>query len=361
MSGQAQSRRIGTQFNSLALEKVASFPRMRVLVWAGDDLYASRGYEVFSIRPSESLAWRPVAKFRPSVWRHLTSSVPIASRLFRDGFHALCVLSSGSVIGAVPGAIVTCPAGEKSFQVTHVIRRGTRPLHITSTPSGLVYWGEYFDNPQRDEVHIYCSDDDGLSWKIAYTFPPKAIRHVHNIVFDRWQNLLWILTGDYGHECRVLRAAVDLKNLEPALEGNQQARAVAFLPAPEGVYFASDTPLEKNFIYRMGCEGVPSPVASLNHSSIYGCAVRNALFFTTMVEPSTVNTSNEVHLYGGLDGEDWQKCFVWEKDSLPMRLFQYGNCFLPDGQNESPFLAASTIAVEGVDEELTLWRVVGLR
>jgi hypothetical protein len=359
MSGQAQSRRVESKTNALGLERVATFSRMRVLAWAGEELYASRGYEVFSMRPNESLAWRSIGNFQPSAWRRLTSSVPLASRVFRDGFHALCVHPSGSLIGAVPGAIVTCPSGENTFHVTHVIQRGTRPLHVTASPNGRVFWGEYFDNAERSEVHVYCSGDSGLSWNVAYTFPAKSIRHVHNIVFDRWQNCLWILTGDYGHECRVLRASIDLKNVEPVFEGNQQARAVAFLPTSERCYFASDTPLEKNSIYRMESEQVPTIVASLNHSSIYGCAVQNALFFTTMVEPSTVNTSKEAHLYGSLDGEQWKKCFSWKKDSLPMGLFQYGNCFLPDGQNETHFLVASTVAVKGASE-LILWRVLGI-
>ena len=37
------------------------------------------------------------------------------------------------------------------------IPRGTRPLHMTATPDGRVFFGEYFDNDERDEVHIYTS------------------------------------------------------------------------------------------------------------------------------------------------------------------------------------------------------------
>lgn len=330
---------------------------MRVLAWAGDILFASRGYEVFSISPEKSLDWQPVARFVPSAWRTLTARVPLAGRLFRDGFHALSVLPSGDLVAAVPGSIVTRAPGEQEFRVTHLIRRGTRPLHLTAVPSGLVYWGEYFDNRERSEVHIYCSDDHGLTWNVAYTFPAKAIRHVHNIIFDRWQDCLWILTGDYGHECRILRASVDLKTVEPVLEGDQQARAVALVPTPDALYFASDTPLEANAIYRFERGGKPEPVAALNHSSIYGCAVGSAIFFATMVEPSQVNPSREVHLYGSGDGSNWQKRCAWKKDFWPMSFFQYGNCFLPDGENATNFLAASTIAVENADGELILWRV----
>ena len=73
----------------------------------------------------------------------------LSARLFRDGFHALAVLPSRALVAAVPGAILTCRPKEAEFVTTHVIIRGTRPLHITAVPSGTVYWGEYFDNATR--------------------------------------------------------------------------------------------------------------------------------------------------------------------------------------------------------------------
>jgi len=42
---------------------------------------------------------------------------------------------------------------------------------------------------------------------------------------------------------------------------------------------------------------------------------------------------------------------------LPMRYFQYGNAFLPDGENATNYLAATTIAVEPDDLVTTLWEV----
>ena len=100
---------------------------------------------------------------------------------------------------------------KREFHRTHPITRGTRPLHITAVPGGAIFWGEYFDNPARDQVHIYASTDDGATWSVAYTFPKGAIRHVHNIVHDPWGDCLWVLTGDYGDECRILRATCDFR------------------------------------------------------------------------------------------------------------------------------------------------------
>ena len=343
--------------SELRLTMVERQPNLRVLAWAGDVLYASRGYQMLRATASDGkFAWSPVARFRPAPWRWLTSGNRLTSRLVRDGFHALAITRSGALVGAIPGAIVTLSPGEKKFHVTHRVTRGTRPLHIVATPAGHLFFGEYFDNSERHEVHIYGSTDQGETWHVAYTFPRRAIRHIHNIVYDPWENCLWILTGDYGDECRILRASCDLRTMDVALSGDQQARAVALVPVPNGLYFSSDTPLEKNHVYHLDRSGKLSVLCDLESSSIYGCRVAGSVFFTTMAEPSTVNETQSVHLHGEI-ANHWYSLVRWKKDRWPTRFFQYGNAFLPDGNNTTPYLAVSTIAVEPDDLATSIFRV----
>jgi hypothetical protein len=360
---------------AIALRRVAAFPGIRVLAWDKDVLYASRGYELVrweaqsgKARRASDWQWQHVASFHPAWWRTLTSRWRLSSRFVRDGFHALAVVRGSdnercseiddcTLIAAVPGSIITRTAGSDEFRVTHKISRGTRPLHITATPSGTVYWGEYFDNRECGEVHIYASDDRGETWHVAHTFPAGAIRHVHNIVYDRWGDCLWILTGDEGAECRVLRADCGLHSVEIVLSGNQQARAVAAIPMPDALYLSTDTPLEANHILRLTRNGRVDEIAGLASSSIFACRVGEAIFFSTMVEPSAVNQSREVQIVGSTDQENWQVLARWQKDKWPMHCFQYGNAILPDGNNTTQFLAATTVAVTGDDSVTTLWEV----
>jgi hypothetical protein len=350
--------------SALKLRRIAAWRGIRALLWHGDVLYGCRGYQIIRLQVSaqiaESAHWEVAARFRPAWWRNLTSHNRLSSRLVRDGFHALAVLGQNrdeTMVGAVPGAIVTRTAHSGGFHVTHRVRRGTRPLHITAVPAGRIYWGEYFDNRERAEVHIYGSTDHGNTWQIAYTFPPGSIRHIHNIVYDRWGDCLWILTGDVGAECRVLRASCDLRSIEVVLAGNQQARAVAAIPTAQGLYLSTDTPFEKNHVYRLDRSGAVDPVGDLAGSSIYGCRVNEAMFFSTMIEPSPVNEDSEVHLAGSRDGANWQILKRWKRDSLPARYFQYPNIVLPDGENLTCYLAATTIAVRSGDLLTTLWEV----
>jgi len=338
--------------------RFASFPRMRALAWSDDVLYASRGYALFrATMNTHAIEWDRVGQYQPAPWRSITSSSRLASRLFRDGFHALGVLSSGHLVAAVPHAIVTLRPGETEFYVSHRLLRGTRPLHFASTPNDHIFWGEYFDNPHRDEVHIYASTDRGARWEVAHTFPKGTIRHVHNIVYDKWENSLWVLTGDHDSECRILRASCDFRTVDVVLSGNQQARSAALIPTRDAVCFSSDTPLETNHVYRLDRRGGLSRVAELNSSSIYGCRVGNAIFFSTMVEPSAINSHRNVNLYGSPDGLQWQCFFQRKKDRWPMGLFQYGNALLPDGKNSSGLLAVTTVATENADLETSIWRI----
>jgi hypothetical protein len=349
------------QPNVLSVVPVAVFSRLRVLAWRDDWLYASRGYSLLRAKMNpgpDPIEWQPLARHVPHWWRSLSASCRPTFRLFRDGFHALATLSSGHIVAAVPGAIITLAPGEDEFKVSHRVLRGTRPLHIATTPSDQVFWGEYFDNPDRHEVHIYASADRGSTWEVAYTFPRGAVRHVHNIVFDEWANCLWVLTGDNGSECRILRVSCDFKNVDGVLSGNQQARAVALVPTPDGLYFSSDTPLESNHVYRLERGGTLTELTPLSSSSIYGCRAGGGIFFSTMVEPSPANPDSNVRLFGTTDGSDWRDLMHWKKDFWPMSLFQYGNAVLPDGRNATDFLALTTVAVDRYDLKTSIWRVL---
>jgi len=340
------------------LTGLGSFPRLRALAWHGNVLYASRGYSLLRAKITTAQPqWEHVARSNPPWWRVCTASSRLSFRLCRDGFHALAVLPNGRLVGAVPHYIVTLAPADEAFTVSHKILRGTRPLHIAATPDGHLFWGEYFNNAEREEVRIYGSSDGGRHWDVAYLFEKGAIRHVHNIVYDRWDDCLWILTGDEGAECRILRASCDFRNVEVALSGTQQTRSAALVPMADAIYFSSDTPFETNHIYRLDRRGGLSEIATLSSSSICGCAVGDAVFFSTMVEPSAANPEGKVHVYGGTPGGDWQQLLTWNKDRWPMKWFQFGNAFLPDGHNTSGVLAVSTIATQTDDLRTTVWRI----
>ena len=117
-----ESRRDGSAIptHALQLRRVAAYRGIRVLTWAEGHLYACRGYEVIRLRAGTS-QWEQLARFRPAWWRNITSRNALSHRLVRDGFHALAVLSDQTIVGAVPGALVTKAPGSDELHTRHAV------------------------------------------------------------------------------------------------------------------------------------------------------------------------------------------------------------------------------------------------
>ena len=341
---------------SLSIVPLGRFPGTRVLTWHQGVLYISRKYSLWRWDPVEDKR-EFVARFHPDWTRMISSATRLGGRLRRDGFYALAVLPDGGLVAILPKAIAICPQGQKEFQITWHIKRGTRPLALAVTPRGAIYWGEYFSNPSRDEVHVYGSEDGGRTWDIVYTFPAGSIRHVHSIAYDDSGDHLWMCTGDYGAECRIMRVSNDWQTVETLLGGGQQARAVRPVPTSRGLYFATDSELEQNYIYRLASDGTVERLHPINGPGMWSCRVDSTLLFSSDVEPSKVNVDPFASVYGSRDGEDWSRLIAWRKDPWHMPLFQYGNIILPQGKNDNNILAATGMAVRREDHVTHLWRV----
>ena len=340
----------------LRLRPLHRIPNRRALLWDDDVLYASQGYVLWRWLQRED-RWESVARYRPGLARTVSASIRPTARLLRDGFHALGLLSDGSLIAILPGTLAVLEKGAATFEPVFRIRRGTRPLALTVLPDGAIYWGEYFSNPERDEVHVYGSTDGGRSWDVVHTFPKGMIRHVHSVTYDPHRKHVWVCTGDYGDEPTIFRASLDWSSVEPVLKPSQQARTVRPLVTSEGLFYGTDTEKEQNFIYRLGLDGSLTPLCRTNGPCLWSCRVGSALFFATDVEPSEIPHDSCASLYGTSDGRTWSRLVAWRKDVWPA-VFQFGNIILPSGPNGTGILAATGSAVSGEDGILHLWEVI---
>src|SRR5690606_31660451 len=129
---------------------------------------------------------------------------------------------------------------------TRVEFRGSRPLHLLRTNT-KVYFGEYFGNPDRSEVRIFCTRD-GRSWTTCHTFKEGEIRHVHSLVYDSYRSGIWVCTGDLGDESALWYTADDFRTIKAVYRGGQANRAVSIIPLPNGLVVPMDSPLEENYI-----------------------------------------------------------------------------------------------------------------
>jgi hypothetical protein len=230
---------------------------------------------------------------------------------------------------------------------------GSRPLTVTSDGNSL-YYGEYRRNEERRPVQIWAACRKGYDWQAIYSF--EQVRHIHGVFHDPYTRGIWTTTGDFDSESGLWWTGDGFFNVVKVAGGSQQYRAVQLLFSRDAVYFGSDVPAERNYLYRLDREsGVVSVLTEVGGPVFFGCKVGDYLFFSTVVEPCKEGRLRYAEVWGSYGGEEWCCIRSYKKDLWPMKLFQYGQVRFPlgPGDGESVWMAqlstkqdASTVRVK---------------
>lgn len=244
---------------------------------------------------------------------------PLLRRFLREGVHHLSILK-GNYIVFLNGKIITYGENGDILNIFTTFS-GSRPLNVLAE-DGKVTFGEYFKNPKRDPVRVFQTED-GLVWKVKFTFRSKSIRHIHNI--QKHKECLYVLSGDDDHESGIWKCDKSFSSVIPLKKGSQSDRAVSVLFSKDGdIIVPSDTPLEKNYIRKLDKSDLTyQELYCIAGSCFHACSINGVLFVATVVEPSKVNKSNHATIYGSLDGERWVEIFRLKKDLIPRGLQKY--------------------------------------
>lgn len=327
-------------------------------------LYASRGLQVLTSRDGGE-SYEPFATCPGLPGERWMSRSRLLARLGRLGVQALRPLPDGGVVAVLRRRIVWCAPGSRRFREVLRIERGSRPLNICVTSSGRIYFGEYFNNPDRESVHVYSSKD-GEKWSKVHTFPAGSIRHIHNIVEDPYRDGLWVLTGDSDEESGLWFSGDNFRTLDCVVGGTQRARAVALIPLEEGLIVPTDTPNEQNYVQYYDLEtGELIQLASLPNSAFHAMKQGGLLFISTVAEPSSCNDSQLAAVFVSEDGTHWQRLASFRRD-WPLireryrfvdRAIRHPQVKLVPGRNETDFLFAFGRAVRGTDGRALRWSI----
>lgn len=324
--------------------------RRRVLAVQGDVLFAARGFTLERSLDA-GLDFEPLACLRPTAAERLMSASSLTQRFFRTGFHHLLPLGGGDFSAIVRGRLLHLAAGTDEFTTAHRIVRGTRPLNLCRSASGRVWFGEYWGNVERDEVHIYGSDD-GRCYEIAHSFPSGSVRHIHGIHADPHRGGMWVLTGDDGPEVGLWWTDDEFTTLEPILRGEQRARAVSVICTPEGLILPTDTPQEPNHVQFFDPDTSRlDTLAPLPGSCFATASSRGMHYLSTAVEKSAVNTDSRAALFASTNGFDWRPVARFERDLALLDdrrgYLQYPTLLLAAGDSRLPYLFATAQSIKG--------------
>lgn len=272
--------------------------------------------------------WQFRARLPVSRLREWLVSLRLGRRLGRVGFHHFVPTGKDAALIVAHQHVFELVPGQQALERIGPLV-GSRPLVVCQS-GGVVYYGEYRSNPERTPIHVFARSKSDEQWRVAWTF--EQVRHVHGVFADPYTGALWVTTGDTDNESALWLTDDAFNTLERIVGGSQRYRAVRLLFTAEYVYFASDAPDEQNFIYRLHRKSLETEkLQAVAGPVFYGCKMGEWLFFSTVVEPSQVNTSQYAEVWGSRDGTTWQRVARHKKDWLSMKYFQYGQVLFPAG------------------------------
>ena len=297
--------------------------RGKILFVSDECYYYSQGLTVFK----KNIYSKEVSTFIKLPARILDSFVSrqhLLSRLFRSQVHHMVDDGQGGFFIVFLKRIVKVDSlGNIVGVVASLV--GSRPLCVT-VYNGKLLFGEYTNNSERKSVGIYSFNGNGLELVCSV----NGVRHIHGVFVDDTDKSIYVTTGDYGDEAGIWKLDYDSAKLQPIYIGGQQARAVELLFDESSIYFGTDTPLEKNYIYKLDKKTRNVvPISDVSSSVFYAKKRNKKFYFGTVAEPSQVNTQKALELWEVYDGNA-KLINTFDKDIWSMKYFQYGQIVFPN-------------------------------
>lgn len=315
-----------------------------LMVKDGEKIF-SKGYSIY--KETEILGNIEDKKYA------LFSHLRLSRRLLRAEITGLYMLQDGSMIAVAKKGLFKDVEGNGRFQKIFSIPRGSKPLTLCVIPNGHIFFGEYFQNMEKNAVNIYGSDDNGITWSVVYTFQKESINHVHGVFYDKYTHRIWVLTGDRENECIIGYTEDEFKTFHELLRGGQEFRSCQLFFYPDFVVYATDSQYMENEIRCINRETLEIiTLAQIQGSAIKGGQTGNVAYISTTIEPSEVNKDRFSHIWVAKDGIHWQDVMNTKKDAWPS-IFQFGTFEFPQNAYFDGKLWFSGRALKGLDNRTT--------
>ena len=287
-----------------------------------------------------------ICKLPYSLTDALKESNRLLYRMFRREIRTSCITESENVFFFKGNKLYIYSEKKEKVRFLYKIPEGkSTPLNILTAKKDtgyIVLWGDYFGNKNREAVHIWGITKKG-EIEAVYSFPENTVRHIHNIIEDKYGEGYFIFTGDNDAKAGIYYADSHFIKITPLFIGNQMARAVQGVSTNEGLIYATDSVTEQNYICILSKKNnwEHRKIAPINGSCIYGTYNNGKMFFSTTVESPETNEHNyimsllstrrgtgilsdKVELLCVDSDLKIESIMQFEKDTLPYKLFQYG-------------------------------------
>lgn len=309
--------------------------------WAEpNNFYLSRRNHLFH---SESLKppFKKVAAIDAPFIKNFAANFRLAQRILRFMVTNVIPLSNGDLFVTFDKSVGIVRDGK--YQTLKNLERPCRVLRAACAvdKTGDIFFGEYIGNTERGAMKIYKYSLGGDALEVAYTFPPKTIRHIHGIYFDSVTDSMFCLTGDDEKECCFWQSSDGFKRTKIVGAGDETWRAVSVLFDEKSFFYGMDAEYRTNHIYKVNRANLErKSLGEVGGTVFYSKKIGTDLFFTTTAENAPSQTENVAALWH-IDANDrLQKLVSFAKDHWHPSLFMFGTIHFPyqnDLENELYF------------------------
>ena len=309
-----------------------------------------------------------LSRIRLSLREKLIYLFPLLPRILRMGIRCTMKINGNIVLFVIRNTVYELNLHDRTISTGYTTTDNSRPLAFSQIDgiAGFndgIYFGGYVGNPLKKPIAIYkrISTD---SWSKVFQFPDGAIEHIHYIVADKYNDTVFILTGDFDHSAGIWIAKDNFATVEPLFTGEQKYRGCVAFPTSKGLIYATDSPFTDNTIRLLNKDinnkWISTEIQPINGPSIYGCQWKDDFVFSTSVEGDGRDQSlfykllgkklgigiksDHSFIYKGNLESGFKVIYKIKKDILPFFLFQFGVIIFPSGKNESEYLPVFHIA-----------------
>ena len=304
----------------------------------------------------------------------LLNKFKYASRFFRSNVWSSKVFKDNAYI-CYGGDLYAINLHSKEISKEISFKKGRGPLSfceikdIKGFEDGI-YFGEYFMNPNLEEIKIF-GKTNSYAWKDFYTFKNEyAINHIHSLIPDKYNNCVWILSGDFKDAAAIFKATNNFNKIEKVIGSDQNSRGVIAFPTKKGLVYATDSQFIENTIRILTFENnrwQSEELFKINGPVTNGCELPDFYVFSTSTEPGEESKNKIKSFFDkkpgvGIKENESQIILLSkdltnlnviyrnQKDWLPYRLFQFGSISFPQGENKNNRIYAYPVACKSNDQ-----------
>lgn len=283
----------------------------------------------------------------------ILSVVRLARRSLRIDKCNVVVTADNNFVIIRKGKVYFYNRVEKKLTETLTLKNCRNVLHqsVNASPEGFLYFGEYGHNGERNEVPVYRSIDNGRTWEVIYLFKPKEIKHIHGCYYDKYEDKIWVCTGDFENENWLIVADKDFKTIEKIGNGQQIYRTCNLFFEAEYVHWLMDSQLEDSYHVRLNRKTRTIERLEKFQGPIwYSKKLNDKLYVAgTTQEIGEGVLDKYAHLMASTDLVTWHSIKKFEHDGLPKRYFKFGVIGFADGEQSAERFFIHAEALKGFD------------